>query len=115
MLNHGHVPTAFMKTSIIPILKNRNGDSSDKNNYRPIAIVTAISKLFELCLSKLLDTFLVTSDNQFGFKRKHATDLCIYTVKSVIKYYNYFSSPVYICFLDASKAFDRVNHWTLFM
>ena len=64
MLNHGHVPTAFMKTSIIPILKNRNvRDSSDKNNYRLIAIVTAISKLFELCLSKLLDTFLVTSDN----------------------------------------------------
>ena len=110
MLNHGHVPTAFMKTSIIPILKNRNGDSSDKNNYRPIAIVTAMSKLCELCLSKLLDTFLVTSDNQFGFKRKHGTDLCIYTVKSVIKYYNYFSSPVYTCFLDASKAFDRVNH-----
>ena len=25
----------------------------------------------------LLDTFLVTSDNQFSFKRKHATDLCI--------------------------------------
>ena len=48
MLNHGHVPTGFMKTSIIPILKNRNGDSSDKNNYRPIAIVTAMSKLFEL-------------------------------------------------------------------
>ena len=59
-----------------------------------------------MCLSKLLHTFLVTNDNQFGFKRKHATDLCIYTVKSVIKYYNYFSSPVY--------AFDRVNHWTLF-
>ena len=37
-----------------------------------------------------------------------------YTVKSVIKYYNYFSSPVYTCFLDASTAFDKVNHWTLF-
>ena len=24
MLNHGHVPTTFMKTLIIPILKNRN-------------------------------------------------------------------------------------------
>ena len=30
MLNHGHVLTVFMKTSIIPILKTRNGDSSDK-------------------------------------------------------------------------------------
>ena len=78
MLIHGHVPTAFMKTLIIPILKNRNGDSSEKNNYRPIGIVTAISKLFVLCLSKLLDTLLVTSDNQFGFKRKHAT-VYVYT------------------------------------
>ena len=94
--------------------KPRNGDSSDKNYYRPIAIVTVMSKLFELCSSKLLDIFLVTSDNQFGFKRKHATDFCMYTVKLVIKYYNYFSSPVYTCFLDASKTFDKVNHWTLF-
>ena len=33
---------------------------------------------------------------KIGSKRKHATDLYIYTLKSVIKYYNYFSSPVYI-------------------
>ena len=114
MLNHGYIPSDVMKTSIIPILKNRNGDTSDKNNYRPTAIVTAMSKLFELCLSRILDEYLCTNENQFGFKRKHATDLCIYTVKLVIKHYNYFSSPVFTCFLDASKAFDRVNHWTLF-
>ena len=59
-------------------------------------------------------TFLVTCNSQFGFKRKHATDLCIYTVKSVIKYYNYFRSPIYTCFLDASKTFDRDNHCTPF-
>ena len=29
-------------------------------------------------------------------------------------YYNDFNSPVAACFLDASKAFDRVNHWRLF-
>ena len=26
----------------------------------------------------------------------------------------YQNTPVYTCLLDASKAFDRVNHWTLF-
>ena len=77
-------------------------------------IVPVMSRLFEVCLFKILHTFLVTIDNQFGLKRKHATDICIYTVKSIIKYYNHFSSPVYTCFLDASKAFNRVNHWTLF-
>ena len=73
MLSHGYIPSSFMKTSIIPILKNRNGDTSDKKNYRPIAIDTAMSKLFELCLSKILDKYLGTSENQFGFKKKHVT------------------------------------------
>ena len=40
--------------------------------------------------------------------------MCICTVKSVIKYYARQNSPVYTCFLDASKAFDRISHWTLF-
>ena len=56
----------------------------------------------------------MTHDNQFGFKKKHSTDLCIYTLKNVIEYYRKQRSPVFACFLDASKAFDRVNHWTLF-
>ena len=32
----------------------------------------------------------------------------------LIKYYTDQNTPVYTCLLDASKAFDRVNHWTLF-
>ena len=40
----------FMKTAIVPIIKNKIGDISNKNNYRPIALVTAASKIFELCL-----------------------------------------------------------------
>ena len=78
----------FMKTAIVPIIKNKTGDTSDKNNYRAIALVTAASKFIELSLSIILEHYLVTHDRQFGFKRKHSTDLCIFTVKSVTKYYN---------------------------
>ena len=46
MLIHGYLPASLMKSAIVPILKNRQGDTSDKNNYRLIAIVTAISKNF---------------------------------------------------------------------
>ena len=62
------MPDALMKTSIIPILRNKNSDTSAKNNYGPIAIVTAMSKIFELCLSRIMDAYLFTSDKQFGFK-----------------------------------------------
>ena len=57
---------------------------------------------------------MITHDHQFGFKSKHSTDMCIFTVKSVIKYYTEQNTVVYTCLLDARKAFDRVNHWTLF-
>ena len=114
ILIHGYLSASLMKSAIVPILKNRQGDTSDKNNYRPIAIVTAISKNFELWLMNLIESHLITKDNQFGFKKKHSTDLCIFSVKSVVKYYNLYNSPVYSCFLDASKAYDIVNHWALF-
>ena len=42
LLRHGYLPAALMQSAIVPILKNRQGDTSDKNNYRPISIVTAI-------------------------------------------------------------------------
>ena len=46
-ISHGYLPFEFMKTAIVPIIKNKTGDTSDINNYRPIAIVTACSKIFD--------------------------------------------------------------------
>ena len=57
---------------------------------------------------------LNTTDNQFGFKSNSLTDICVFTFKEIVEYYNYHSSPVYVSYLDASKAFDRINHWKLF-
>ena len=62
----------------------------------------------------MLEKHLHTHDYQFRFKKQHSTDMCIFTVKIVIKYYTKQKSSVYTCFLDAAKAFDRVNCGTLF-
>ena len=67
MLTHGYLHASLMQSAIVPILKNRQGDTSDKNNYRPIAIVTALSKIFELCITNLIESHLLTQENQFGF------------------------------------------------
>ena len=103
----------FRKTVIVPIIKNKSGNSSDKANYRPIALVTACSKIFESCLLILLEKYLHTHDQQFGFKA-NTLRICVLFVKSVIKYYTKQNSTVFTCFLDAAKAFDRVSHWTIF-
>ena len=83
MLSHGHMPAELMKTAIVPILKNRQGDTSDKNNYRPIAIVMALSKIFELCIMSKVETQLITSDNQFGFKREQVL-IYVYLLLSLL-------------------------------
>ena len=55
-----------------------------------------------------------TTADQFGFKSKHSTELCVFTLKQVVDYYKSMNSVIYLCFLDASKAFDTVNDWNLF-
>ena len=79
------LPSDFMETSLVPIIKSKTGDSSDKNNYRPIALVTAESKFFKICILKVLEMYHVTHNQQFGSKSKHATDMCIFTVKSITR------------------------------
>ena len=59
-ITHGYLPNMFMRTATVPIIKNKTRDTSGKNNYRPIALVTAASKIFELCLSIILEDYLVT-------------------------------------------------------
>ena len=46
-ITHGYLPPDFMKTALFSIIKNKTGDTSDKNNYRPIALVTAASKILK--------------------------------------------------------------------
>ena len=93
---------------------NKTGNVSSKANYRPIALTSVLKQVFETALLSKLESVFETSDYQFGFKSHHSTDLCIYTLKEIVEYYKSHSTSVYICFMDASKAFDRVNHWTLF-
>ena len=61
-----------------------------------------------------IEMHMNTNPNQFGFKRKHETGQRIYVLKDIIDLYRRLNGSVFVCFLDASKAFDRVNHRTLF-
>ena len=70
----------------------------------------------------VLETVILTRFNevdncdmyQFGFKKGHSTGLCTSVVKQTVDYYLKHGSHVFVCFLDFSKAFDRVNYWKLF-
>lgn len=111
---HGFMPDNIMDTLLVPLVKDKRGNLSLSDNYRPLAITCIASKVLELLILGRYEDMLKTTDNQFGFKSKHSTDLCVFTLKQVIEYYRSLDSAVFLCYLDASKAFDKINHWKLF-
>lgn len=111
---HGILPDNMLSVIISPVIKDKAGSISSKDNYRPIALASVISKVLEKIILNRIDEYITTSSNQFGFKKKLGTDQCVYTLKEVLHFYKTSGSSVFISFLDASKAFDRVNHSVLF-
>ena len=55
MLSHGYLPEEFIKSFIVPLIKNKTGDTSDKGNYRPVAILYRLAQNFlnVYCLASL--------------------------------------------------------------
>ena len=111
---HGYLPESLLTVILVPVIKNKAGNINSIDNYRPIALASILSKVIEKIILVRIQHQLVSNPNQFGFKGKHSTDQCIYALKEVINLYMSLKSCVYTCFLDASKAFDRVNHSILF-
>ena len=114
ILIHGRVPSTMLKSVMIPIVKNKNKHITDKENYRPICLANVFTKVIENVLLSRLQNWLSTTCSQFGFKAKHGTEMCVFILKELVRYYIEHGSCMYVTYLDASKAFDRVNHQKLF-
>ena len=114
ILKHSYVPNEFGRGIIVPLIKDKNGDVCNSDNYRGITISPVISKLFEYCLMSKFGSFLYSSELQFGFKKKLGCGPALFGVQHVVNYFISRGSPAYITSVDASKAFDRIDHNKLF-
>ena len=92
-----------MHVVIIPLLKCKSKDPADVNNYRPIAIATALSEVLEQVLLSRLGRYLWTADSQFGFKQAQGTEIGIFALKPTVNFHRNQDTPVYMCFLNAEK------------
>jgi len=90
-----------------------NATSSD--NYRGITVSGVISKLFEICLYEIFNENFQSSDLQFGFKKGMGCRNAILTARLSASYFIERGSTVVVSALDISKAFDKVDHFCLFL
>jgi len=85
-----------MNSEIVSLLKCKSGDLTGVNNYRAIAISTAIPQIFEhthLSIYADCDRF------QFGFKSGRSTSLCSNVFKRIIDRALYQQMKSCVCLL----------------
>ena len=105
-------PNEWKTANVVPVFKK--DDPQKVNNYRPISLLSVVSKVFEKCVYKYLHNFIVTnkllSPHQSGFCERDST------INQLLYIYNEFShaldegKEIRVVFFDISKAFDRVWH-----
>lgn len=109
-ISQGVFPRAFKTALVTPIYKT--GDKEQISNYRPISVLSALSKIMERvlnnCLTNYLTKFNILANNQYGFRHGTSTeDAVIDLVQSVADKLDN-KMKCYGIFLDLSKAFDTV-------
>ena len=111
ILETGIIPQNWSKGVIIPIYKNK-GHPTSPNNYRPITLLSCISKLLTSVLNARLNKFLdennILNENQAGFRKHHSTSDHIFTLHSIIEILRHHKKKIFCTYIDFSKAFDSV-------
>ncbi len=112
MLNTGIFPDKLKIAKIIPI--HKKDDETLFNNYRPISLLPAISKIFEKVIFMQIYQFFQENkllyNAQYGFRTEHSTEFAaLELIDRVIVDMDKMNTPINI-FLDLSKAFDTLNH-----
>ena len=93
---------------ISPVHKKASVNVPD--NYRKVTVMPVVGKVFESILNARLvyrNVILEIDDPcQFGLKNNSRTTDTIFILQSVINRQKFKGKPLYLCFVDFTKAFD---------
>uniref|UniRef100_A0A673XCE1 Reverse transcriptase domain-containing protein n=1 Tax=Salmo trutta TaxID=8032 RepID=A0A673XCE1_SALTR len=116
-LTTGYVPSVFKRARVAPLLKKPTLDPSNVNNYRPVSLLSFLSKTLERAVLGQLSCYLSQNDlldpNQSGFKTGHSTETALLCVTEALRTAKANSLSSALMLLDLSAAFDTVNHQIL--
>ena len=106
----GSVPQAWKDASIVTIYKK--GDRTDCGNYRGISLLSIAGKIFARILLNRLSTHItpeVVPETQCGFRGNRSTVDVIFCLRQLQEKCIEQDRPLYMVFVDFSKAFDTVG------
>ena len=96
---------------------HKSGDPSDPSNFRPIPILTVISKIVERVVQRQLYYYLsanhLLSSIQHGFRPRHSTETApTYISDEILAAFDSGKISL-LCLIDLSKCFDVISHGKL--
>ena len=111
----GTVPQDMRDARIITLYKNK-GDRGDCNNYRGISLLSTVGKAFaRVVLSRLrVIAERVYPEAQCGFRTSRSTIDMIFSLRQLQEKCREQRRPLFIAFIDLTKAFDLVSRAGLF-
>ena len=111
-MQQGVFPQELKIANVVPLYKK--DDSMVFSNYRPVSLLTSLSKVFEKVMYNRLISFLnkykILYKYQFGFRKDHSTYLALMCLMDKLIKCLENGEHVVGVFLDFSKAFDTVDH-----
>eukprot|EP00745_Piridium_sociabile_P043277 TRINITY_DN8831_c0_g1_i1.p1 TRINITY_DN8831_c0_g1~~TRINITY_DN8831_c0_g1_i1.p1 ORF type:complete len:1016 (+),score=240.62 TRINITY_DN8831_c0_g1_i1:1061-4108(+) len=111
----GEVPQDMRDANIVTLYKNK-GDRSDCNNYRGISLLSIVGKLFARVALKRLQVIAerVYPESQCGFRANRSTIDMVFSLRQLQEKCKEQRRPLFIAFIDLTKAFDLVSRDGLF-
>jgi hypothetical protein len=110
MFRAGAVPPQFNCGVVTPIYKR--GERVDTENYRPIAVLHPVLRLYAGLLNKRLLQYTERSGlrafSQAGFRPRHSVSHQIFVLQHLLDQQRALRRPMFACFLDLKGAYDRV-------
>ena len=111
-IDSGIFPDKLKIARVLPIYKKDN--NSLLENYRPISILPAISKIFEKVILIQINQYFSNNNlyysSQYGFRQSHSTELAVLEIVDKIAYQMDQDNIPLNIYIDLSKAFDTIDH-----
>lgn len=113
--NEGSFPSDMRNAKIVTLYKNK-GDKGDCNNYRGISLLSVVGKVFARVVLMRLQHLAerVYPESQCGFRSSRSTIDMIFSLRQIQEKCREQNMPLYMCFVDLTKAFDTVSRTGLF-